>query len=127
VLLNTLAGLQNASADHLTLAKTLGASTWQRFIKFLLPSAGPTVFAGLQLGLTFSFLGAVIAELISGGSGLGAEISKYQANFVASGMFAAIFLIGVVAAVLAGLMRLIERSLMRWREVDLRVVNSTRA
>jgi NitT/TauT family transport system permease protein len=126
VLLNTLAGLQTANSDHLTLAKTLGAGPWQRFQKFLLPSAAPTIFAGLQLGLTFSFLGAVIAELISGGSGLGAEISKYQSNFVASGMFAAIFLIGVVAVILAALMRLAERSVMAWREIDLRGVNSTK-
>jgi NitT/TauT family transport system permease protein len=127
VFLNTFAGLQNANSDHLVLAKTLGANPWQRFVKFLLPSALPTVFAGLQLGLTFSFLGAVIAELISGGSGLGAEISKYQSNFDAAGMFASIFLIGVVAAVLAGLMRVVERSVMAWRIIDLRAANGANA
>jgi NitT/TauT family transport system permease protein len=88
----------------------------------MLPSAAPTIFAGLQLGLTFSFLGAVIAELISGGSGLGAEISSDQSNFDTAGMFADLFLIGVVAAILAGVMRLAERYLMAWREVDLRGV-----
>jgi NitT/TauT family transport system permease protein len=122
VLVNTLAGLQNASRDHLVLAKTVGANTWQTFTKFMLPSAAPTIFAGLQLGLTFSFLGAVIAELISGGSGLGAEISSDQSNFDTAGMFADLFLIGVVAAILAGVMRLAERYLMAWREVDLRGV-----
>jgi NitT/TauT family transport system permease protein len=120
VLVNTLAGLQNASRDHLLLARTVGAGPVQTFTKFMLPSAAPAIFAGLQLGLTFSFLGAVIAELISGGSGLGAEISSDQSNFDTAGMFADLFLIGVVAAVLAGLMRLAERYLMAWREVDLR-------
>ncbi|HVV19344.1 MAG TPA: ABC transporter permease [Pseudonocardiaceae bacterium] len=122
VLVNTLAGLQNASRDHLLLARTIGASTWQTFTKFMLPSAAPALFAGLQLGLTVSFLGAVIAELISGGSGLGAEISSDQSNFDTAGMFADLFLIGVVAAILAGIMRLAERYLMAWREVDMRGV-----
>jgi NitT/TauT family transport system permease protein len=122
VLVNTLAGLQNASRDHLLLARTVGARTWQTFTKFMLPSAAPAIFAGLQLGLTFSFLGAVIAELISGGSGLGAEISSDQSNFDTAGMFADLFLIGVVAAILAGLMRLAERYLMSWREIDMRGV-----
>jgi NitT/TauT family transport system permease protein len=126
VLVNTLAGLQNASRDHLLLARTVGAGQVQTFTKFMLPSAAPAIFAGLQLGLTFSFLGAVIAELISGGSGLGAEISSDQSNFDTAGMFADLFLIGVVAAVLAGLMRLAERYLMSWREVDLRGATSAR-
>jgi NitT/TauT family transport system permease protein len=120
ILINTFAGLQSASRDHLLLARTLGARRWQTYLKFMLPSAAPTLFAGLQLGLTYSFLGAVISELISGGDGLGAAISEAQSNFDTAGMFADIFVIGIVAAVLSSVMRLAERYLLAWREVELR-------
>ena len=109
ILINTFAGLQSASRDHLLLARTLGARRWQTYLKFMLPSAAPTLFAGLQLGLTYSFLGAVISELISGGDGLGAAISTAQSNFDTASMFAYIFVIGIVAAVLSTVMRLAER------------------
>jgi NitT/TauT family transport system permease protein len=122
ILVNTYAGLQNASRDHLLLARTLGASTPQTFVKFMLPSAAPTIFAGLQLGMTYSFLGAVIAELVSGGSGLGAQISSYQSNFETAGMFADFFLIGIVAGILSLAMRLVEKYVLAWRRAELRGV-----
>lgn len=120
ILINTFAGLQSASRDHLLLARTLGARRWQTYLKFMLPSAAPTLFAGLQLGLTYSFLGAVISELISGGSGLGAAISSAQSNFDTASMFADILVIAIVAAALSAIMRLAERYLLAWREIDLR-------
>lgn len=120
ILINTYAGLQSASRDHLLLARTLGARRWQTYLKFMLPSAAPTLFAGLQLGLTYSFLGAVISELISGGDGLGASISSAQSNFDTATMFADIFVIGIVAAVLSAVMRLAERYLLAWREIEMR-------
>jgi NitT/TauT family transport system permease protein len=122
ILVNTYAGLQSASRDHLLLAKTLGAGPGQTFVKFMLPFAAPSIFAGLQLGMTYSFLGAVIAELISGGSGLGAQISSFQSDFETAGMFADFFLIGIVAAVLSFAMRVAERYVLAWRTVDLRGV-----
>jgi NitT/TauT family transport system permease protein len=122
VLINTLAGLQNTSRDQLVLAQTLGAKWWQRYLKFILPTAAPTLFAGLQLALTYSFLAAVISELISGGDGLGAEIANAQSNFDTAGMFADIVVIGVVAAILSALMRFVERHLLAWRDADLRGV-----
>jgi NitT/TauT family transport system permease protein len=93
----------------------------------MLPSATPTLFAGLQLGLTYAFLGAVISELISGGDGLGASISSAQSNFDTATMFADIFVIGVVAAILSAAMRLAERYLLAWREIELRGIGGSSA
>jgi len=120
VLLNTLAGLRTASRDQLLLARVLGASRTKLYLRFLLPSAIPSVFAGLQLGLTYSFMGAVIGEIITGGQGLGAQIAVYSATYDSADVFADLLLMAIVATVLSGVINLLEARLLRWRRYELR-------
>jgi NitT/TauT family transport system permease protein len=120
VLLNTLAGLQSASRDHLLLAKTLGATPRQLFVKFVLPAAVPTIFAGLQLGLTYSFLTAVVGEMLTGSMGLGAQLQIMLTTYRTEQFFAALVLLAIVATALSASMRLVERRLLRWRIYEMR-------
>lgn len=120
VLLNTYAGLSSCDRDHLLLAKVLGASRWKLFTSFLFPSAIPAIFVGLQLGLTYSFMGAVIGEIITGGSGLGALIATYAATYDSAKVFADLLLIAIVATVLSGLIKAAESRLLGWRKHELR-------
>jgi NitT/TauT family transport system permease protein len=108
-----------ANRDHLLLARTLGASRRQLFAKFILPSAVPTIFAGLQLGLTYSFLTAVVGEMLSGATGLGAKLAVTLATYRTDDFFAALFLLALVATALSNAMRLVERRLLRWRQYEL--------
>ena len=50
VLTSTVAGGRGVNPDHITLARTLGASETQIFRKFVLPSAVPVIFNGLEAG-----------------------------------------------------------------------------
>lgn len=122
VLINTYAGLQNTERDYLILGRVVGANRWQMFVKFRLPSALPTLFAGFQLGLTYAFTGAVIAEMISGGTGLGAELSTYAATYDTAGTFADILLMALVATALSAGMKVIEQATLRWRRHEYRGV-----
>lgn len=122
IMLNTYAGLQAASRDHLILARTLGARKWTLFRTFVLPAAIPTVFAGFQLGLTYAFLGAVIGEMLAGSSGIGARLALTAATFNTSSFFAALVLLMAVATILAAGVRAIERRLLRWQQIELRGV-----
>lgn len=119
MLLNTLAGLNTASRDQLLLARVLGASHRKRYLRFLLPSAVPSLFVGLQLGLSFAFMGAVIGEIITGGSGLGASIATFSATYQSEKVFADLFLIAIVATLLSFLIKSLERRLLRWRAYEL--------
>jgi NitT/TauT family transport system permease protein len=120
MLLNTMAGLNTVSRDQLLLARVLGASHRKRYVRFLLPSAVPSLFVGLQLGLSYSFMGAVIGEIISGGSGLGASIATYSATYQSQKVFADLFLIAIVATLLSFVIKGLERRLLRWRNYELR-------
>lgn len=119
-MLNTYAGLQNASRDHLLLAKTLGASRWQLFAKFVFPAAVPTIFAGLQLSLTYAFLTAVVGEMLTGSDGLGALLQITLSAFRTADFFAALLLLVIVATAISAAMRAAERYLLRWQQYELR-------
>lgn len=119
VMFNTYAGLQNANRDHLLLAKTLGARRMTLFRKFVLPSAVPTIFAGLQLALTYAFLSAVVGEMLSGSTGLGASMQLALTSYRTADFFAALILLVIVATTFSGIMRIIERKQLHWKSYEM--------
>lgn len=117
---NTYAGLQSCSRDHLLLARTLGAGRFVRFTKFVLPSATPAIFAGLQLALTYAFLGAVVGEMLQGSQGLGGYLALQMGTFETTGFFGGLTLLIIVALIVAGVVRGVEKYLLRWKAYELR-------
>ncbi|TAM87207.1 MAG: ABC transporter permease, partial [Candidimonas sp.] len=71
VLSSTVAGARSVNTDFLVLAKTLDASPMYVFRKITLPSAVPSIFSGLRLGLVYALLGVVAGEIIAAEKGLG--------------------------------------------------------
>ena len=116
---STYSGLQSTSRDHLLLARTLGTGRWARFWKLELPSAMPAIFGGLQLSLSYAFLGAVVGEMLTGSAGLGGYLALQLNTFDTSDFFGAIVLLIIVAVSLSGVLRAAERRLLRWRTVEL--------
>lgn len=115
LLYNTLAGAHSVDPDHIQLARSLGLSRRRIFTSIVVPTAIPAIFAGLRLGLVYTLLGVVTAELIAGGKGLGSQISYYSNTFDANGVFAVLLVLVVLSYALARLMTYVEGRLMRWR------------
>ncbi len=114
LLYNTLAGAQSVDPDHLQLSRSLGLSRRQVFLRVVIPTAIPSIFVGLRLGLVYTLLGVVTAELIAGGKGLGSLISYYSNTFDADGVFAVLLILIVLAYALSMIMTRIEQWLTRW-------------
>ncbi|ALI52622.1 ABC transporter permease [Lactobacillus helveticus] len=71
VLLRTfITGIQNVDADYIEVAKGLGMTSKQIFVKVQLPLALPAIFSGIQIALASTMAIATIASTISAG-GLG--------------------------------------------------------
>lgn len=122
---NTYAGLRQGDRDYLMLAKQLGARGLRRFGMFVLPAAVPTIFAGLQLGLIYAFLGAVAGEMLGGSGGVGAELSTSLATFRTDDFMAELIILVLVTVVFSAAMRAVERRLLRWQRFELRGVGGT--
>ena len=122
LLLNTMAGLSNVDPDIAVLTSSLGATRMQRFVHVQLPTALPTIVAGLRLGAVYSVLGVVVSEIVASYHGLGTMLVQSTNGFDVTGTFAILILITGVATVLDVMVRLLERRLQRRTAAPRRVI-----
>lgn len=115
LLVNTLSGAKNVDNDILTIARLMGASRRDLLWKVTLPSSLPWIFAGLNLGLTYSLLGVIVAEILASNQGLGYVIESSAGNFNTAGVFAGLFTLAVVAWLFSAVVRRVEARLLRWK------------
>ena len=110
-----MAGAKSTDPDHLLLARSLGISKSAVFLKVIVPSAVPSIFAGLRLGMIYTVLGVITAELIAGGKGIGTLVSYYSNTFDPNGVFATLIMLIIITSTLTAVMSRIERKISRWR------------
>jgi NitT/TauT family transport system permease protein len=87
ILVNVIAGLQASGRDEIQMARAFGATRLQILTKVRVPNALPYVFAGLELGVVFALVGAIVAEFVGAKAGLGNRILQYNEQFNIAGMF----------------------------------------
>jgi NitT/TauT family transport system permease protein len=96
-------------------ARTLGANSWQLLFKVGVPSAAPSIMAGLRIGIGIGWMCLVAAELTGSNSGLGYMIMYYYSTMEAAKTVAGMLMIGIVGFLMfIGLKRL-EDKLIFWR------------
>lgn len=112
----TMAGAKSTDPDHLLLARSLGIPGSAVFLKIIIPSAVPAIFAGLKLGMIYTVLGVITAELIAGGKGIGTLVSYYSNTFDPNGVFATLIMLIIITSTLTAIMSRIEKRIGRWRQ-----------
>jgi NitT/TauT family transport system permease protein len=115
LLVNTLAGAKNVDYDILTIARLMGANNRTILWKVTLPSAAPWIFAGLSLGMTYSLLGVIVAEILASNQGLGYLIASAAGNFNTAAVFAGLIVLALVSWSLSWVMRQVEARTLRWK------------
>ena len=115
LLVNTLGGAKNVDNDIITIARLMGASERDILWKVTFPSALPWIFTGLNLGLTYSLLGVIVADILASNHGLGYLIAASAASFNTAGVFAGLITLAVVAWLFSLIMRKVEARLLRWK------------
>ncbi len=119
VFANTMAGIESVDQDHLLLARLQGATRWQTFRLFIVPSALPSIFVGLELGFIFGMLGTVSGEMIVGEHGFGVRLQRDAGVFNTKGYFATLFALMLISAALAAVFQIAKRRLIRWQTLHL--------
>lgn len=118
VFLNTYTGVRNVSKELVSILKLMGAGERQVLQKVVLPSAITWVFAGLRISVPYALIGAIVGELMASNKGLGALLVRAQGEFDTAGVFAALVAIMALAIVSNSLVKLAERKLMPWKQVE---------
>ncbi|HMN79950.1 MAG TPA: ABC transporter permease [Burkholderiaceae bacterium] len=114
IVIDTVQGLRAVDPAMLDLGRSLRGSRLKILWKIRAPYALPSVFAGLKVGISLAFIGAIVGEFISSQAGLGYVVVTSQANFDTTQMFAAILILALLSLLLFNLIELAEHLLLPW-------------
>jgi NitT/TauT family transport system permease protein len=109
VILKTIEGLSATRPVHINIGRAFKLTQLQLFIKILLPSALPTIFVGLRLGLIFALINIVGVEFLINFGGLGQLINDLAERYDLAGTYAAIGFVILVSIVFFDITGRVER------------------
>lgn len=115
VLGSTVAGMRGVDPDHVTMARTFGATPARVLFGIVLPGAVPVIFSGLRLALIFAMLGVVGSEIIASEHGLGQRLAYLSATFDVNGVLGVLVVLATIGVATTELMNRLERRLLAWR------------
>ena len=114
-----LTGLRSADPDLERLFDLYGARPLQRLTRLRLPAATPYLLEGHKVAGGLAIVGAVVAEFGAGSGGvqgLAWRILEASNRLQMAKVFAALFVLAIMAASLFGLLQVMEREILaRWK------------
>lgn len=125
LLVNLVVGLQSADRERVDMFRALNASEWIIFQKLRLPNALPYIFAGLDIAIIFSIIGAIVAEFIGSNGGLGYLIQASALSMDVPMTFAVLVILSVLGAVLHAIVSTAGKRLVFWQGRGLDAISGT--
>jgi NitT/TauT family transport system permease protein len=114
VILSTTLGLRSVGVERVYLARSIGASWIQTFIRVRLPGALPAMFSGAKLAAAFSVTGAVVGEYVAPGGGIGYSILLAGSSGDVTALWAGILYLSLVGILAFQTISWLERSAIPW-------------
>lgn len=115
VFLNTAAAVREVDPGLVDAVRLMGGGRRQIALKVVLPSSMAGVLTGLKVSVPYALIGAVIGELVASNQGLGYLINDAASQFDTAGVFAALVVLSVIAAVLNTFVGVLDRRVNRWK------------
>lgn len=114
ILINTISGVKSIPAVLITAAECMGATPWQLIRKVVFPGALPGIFTGITVGVGVSWMGVIAAEMISGKYGVGYYTWISYTLMTYPETIVGMITIGTLGSLCFGMVRLVEKRLVRW-------------
>lgn len=114
ILVNVIAGLQSSGREQVEMLRAFGATRAQILLKVRVPNALPYLFAGLELGVVFALVGAIVAEFVGAKAGLGNRILQYNEQFNIAGMFGVLIVLAAAGMAMHRAVGLAKRRVLFW-------------
>jgi ABC-type nitrate/sulfonate/bicarbonate transport system permease component len=115
IVINTLLGVRQCDPGLVLAARDLGASQSDIVRRVLIPSAVPSIFAGIRLGLGVSIILVVAAEMVVGKTGLGARLFLAGQILNTEDVFAVLIVLATLGILVTKAQDMIDERLARWR------------
>ena len=113
IVLNTSGAVRNTPESIIEMGQAFLGTKRDVILKIILPAASPIIFAGLRLGVSAGFIGAILAELKITPTGVGDIISYSRSIADYPSMYAAIMSIILLAVIFLNVLERIENFLFK--------------
>jgi sulfonate transport system permease protein len=110
---NMVFGLRSAPEESILLMRAFDASAMTTMLKVRLPSALPALFSSARIAAPGALLGAVLAEWLATGKGLGYLMLEASSTSQFSQLWAGVVLITVTSVAIYALVSVVEVPVMR--------------
>ena len=115
IVINTVLGIRQCDPGLILAARDLGATNRQIISMVLLPSAVPSIFAGVRLGIGVSIILVVAAEMVVGKVGLGARLYLAGQVLETEQVFAILIVLAILGVAVTKIQDLVDVWLNQWR------------
>jgi sulfonate transport system permease protein len=116
VVLNTFEGIVSVGPEYGEVARVFRFSRLQVFRRVILRGAAPSILAGVQVALVYSWLATIGAEyLLAAGPGIGNLMIDGRESFQMDKVLVGVVLVGAVGAGISAIAAAIGARQLRWR------------
>jgi NitT/TauT family transport system permease protein len=114
LLVGVIVGMSAIRREEIELMRSLKASPWQIFVKVQVPRAVPSIFGGLEVGVLFALIGAVVGEFVGARGGLGYLIEFRSSRLDLPGIFSPLIVLSVIGVLMDLATKAVGKRLMHW-------------
>jgi NitT/TauT family transport system permease protein len=111
----TSSGVASVDRAYYDVGRNLGANDWYLVSRIAVPASLPHVFVGLFMGLYYSFVVLVVAEMLGAKFGLGWYIQFQTAYSGYANVYATLVVMAVICAGIVKLLFVVRDRLLGWQ------------
>lgn len=115
ILVSTMSGVKYVDPTLVKYGRSLSLTDWQTLTKIVVPSAIPSIMAGMRLAVTYSLLMLVVSEEIGAASGLGFLVFNAQYLMGIHILYVALLMLALLGMAANQALMLVERRLTKWK------------
>ena len=115
VIMSTTTAVESVKVEHLTVARSYGATAAQIAFRVYLPSMLPVLLEALRISMIFNLTGVILAEMYASRDGIGHLIATWGENFQMEQLLAGVLMIAAIAMTFNELVRSVETRCSHWR------------
>jgi NitT/TauT family transport system permease protein len=120
VIINVMAGVKAIDPELIAAGRSFCASERQILRTIILPATSPYMIAGAKQAFSSSWVGVIVAEVLSTQDGLGGLIRTYSSYFLTADMYVPILYIMVISVLIQAATNQVQARLTPWSETALR-------
>lgn len=117
LVVNTCAGIKLVDRINVDVGRVFGGNSCQILLDIVVPTALPSIFAGIRTSVSAGWTTVVAAEMLGAKQGLGSLVTKgWQGNDMAL-VLVAVICIALIGALLSFLLSKLEKVVCPWNNI----------